>query len=483
MNDNCFDFLNSRYVTALIEAGYDSEADIRQASYTELNEIDGIGSRVATKIKNEIGHANSDGDILNNTHNTTGRDHEQSSHRNIDIGPKDGERLGDKNDSIQENSTDDARRSVRNIDSLRPRHTNVLEAAGYESVEDVHRASYTDLTDISGIGSRIAVKIKKEVGHIKQTQNQNTELQNDNLDADGNKKPIGTTDRQSMSAHIPKEIPTASSLDIDYEDIKQGDMIGCGGNANVYKATIETSANQCTVALKRPRVSGTLHSESIERLLSEAKKWQKLDNHDHIVDVIDYRAEPLPWIAMEYMDGGHLGEYAGEVPFEQALWTALSVTKGVRHAHDYGVAHLDLKPENILFRSVDTAWDIPKVADWGLSKQLLEHSMSVDGMSPRYAAPEQFDPDTFGPTDKVTDVYQLGAVFYELFTGSPPFEGKTYEVIDKIRQEDPTPPSELMDIPAELNDIILTALSTEKSDRYEHVLYLRDDLQNLFDSF
>jgi serine/threonine protein kinase len=126
---------------------------------------------------------------------------------------------------------------------------------------------------------------------------------------------------------------------------------------------------------------------------------------------------------------------------------------------------------------------VPKVADWGLSKQLLEHSKSVDGMSPHYAAPEQFDTDVYGQTNNVTDVYQLGAVFYELFTGRPPFEGQTFEVIDKIRNEEPTPPSQVADIPAEIDDILLTALATEKTDRYEDVLYLRDELQKLWDEY
>jgi serine/threonine protein kinase len=95
--------------------------------------------------------------------------------------------------------------------------------------------------------------------------------------------------------------------------------------------------------------------------------------------------------------------------------------------------------------------------------------------------PEQFDTDQYGPTDNVTDVYQLGAVFYELFTGRPPFEGQTFEVINKIQSERPAPPSEVADVPEALDEVLLTALATGKADRYEHVLYLRDDLQALRD--
>jgi serine/threonine protein kinase len=168
--------------------------------------------------------------------------------------------------------------------------------------------------------------------------------------------------------------------------------------------------------------------------------------------------------------------------FAQALWTAIATTKAVRHAHRRGIAHLDLKPANVLFQSVEGAWDVPKVADWGLSKHLLDHSKSVEGMSVEYAAPEQFE-DDHGTVDDITDVYQLGAVFYELFTDRPPFEGKPFRVMEQLKTEQPTPPSELADIPPALDDILLTALAKEKDDRYESVLLLRNDLQELFEQF
>jgi outer membrane protein assembly factor BamB len=274
---------------------------------------------------------------------------------------------------------------------------------------------------------------------------------------------------------------TLSSFDVlTYDEIEKGNPIGSGGNADVYHATVTTGSATAELALKEPRMSGTLHTETVERIMEEAETWEQLDDHDHIVSVVDYGSEPLPWIAMEYMDAGPLGERAGDLGFEQALWTAIATTKGVRHAHRRGVAHLDLKPENILFRSVENAWDAPKVADWGLSKHLLNHSNSVEGLSPQYAAPEQFD-DSYGSTDDRTDIYQLGAVFYELFTGRPPFEGPPARVMNRVLTDEPALPSEITDVPAELDEVLTTALATERLDRYESVLYLRDDLQELFE--
>ncbi len=164
----------------------------------------------------------------------------------------------------------------------------------------------------------------------------------------------------------------------------------------------------------------------------------------------------------------------------QAVWTALCITRGVHHAHEYGIVHHDLKPGNILFRSMEPyEFDIPKIADWGLAKLLLEHSKSVDGLSPQYSAPEQFD-DEYGAADKQTDIYQLGAVFYDLFTGQPPFEGSGSSVMYDILESDPDPPTAIEpSLPDEIDEIVMRCLAKEKSERYETIVYLRDDLEEL----
>ena len=287
--------------------------------------------------------------------------------------------------------------------------------------------------------------------------------------------------RQLCANTVPKEIPHAPNLSVDYDSLINEEQIGSGGNSIVNKMTLSTSDGNMKLAVKEPRISGTLHTEQVNRILQEAETWNKLDDHDHIVGVIDYDREPIPWIAMEYMDGGHLGEQTGEIETAQALWTAIAVTKGVRHAHRRGIAHLDLKPQNILFRTIEDMWDVPKVADWGLSKHLLDHSKSIDGYTPAYSAPEQLD-EGYGKADDITDVYQLGAVFYELFTGIPPFDAETTgKVIRQILDEDPTPPSEIADVPDELDTVLLTALSKNKKDRYEDILLLRNALQSVFE--
>lgn len=283
---------------------------------------------------------------------------------------------------------------------------------------------------------------------------------------------------------VPNVIPTAPDVSVDYEAIIDEQPIAGGGSADVTRARLPTSEGEVTLAIKKPRMTGTLHTDAVERILEEAEMWDKLDDHDHVVGVVDWGVHRgIPWIAMEYMDGGHLGDRAGSLSVDQTLWTAIAVTKAVHYAHyRRGVAHLDLKPANVLFRTVEGGWDVPKVGDWGLSRHLINQSKSIQGLTPEHAAPEQFS-EEYGSADSLTDVYQLGATFYTLFVGSPPFSGSPAEVMRSVLDEAPTPPSEIADVPETLDEILLTALAKEKADRYESVLYIRDALREVYDDF
>jgi tRNA A-37 threonylcarbamoyl transferase component Bud32 len=276
----------------------------------------------------------------------------------------------------------------------------------------------------------------------------------------------------------PNQIEKTPDISVTYSETENEELIGTGGNAEVTKITISRSNISRNFAVKKPSLSGTIHENQVNNMLQEAEMWSKLDDHEHIVDIVDYGDQPIPWIMMEYMDGNHLGERSDSMDIPQSLWTALGVINGVRHAHGKGIAHLDLKPENILLKKVTDGWDIPKVADWGLSKYLLENTQSIKGISPQYAAPEQFN-EKYGQTDSLTDIYQLGAVFYNLFTSQPPFDGSPTSVMRAVLDDKPTPPSEISNVPDGLDTILLTALSKEKKNRYEDIVYLRDDIEKL----
>jgi len=268
-------------------------------------------------------------------------------------------------------------------------------------------------------------------------------------------------------------------LDLDYSIATKGKVIGSGGQAIVKRVAIPDPDLPAAVAIKEPQaISNTLKKDTVESFFEEARTWQTLAKRErdrdteYIVGIVAI-GEQLPWIAMEYMDGGtladRLGSHPDGLPVDKALWIAECLCKGLKVAHDNGVAHLDLKPANVLFRETpDDYWDVPKIADWGLARTLLNKSGSMDALSIEYAAPEQFDSDQFGNPDTYTDIYQLGAVIYEMLTGRPPYTGGHTSIVhDVVRGDNPEPPSERREaVPVAVDEVVCQALSTEKSRRF-----------------
>jgi hypothetical protein len=254
------------------------------------------------------------------------------------------------------------------------------------------------------------------------------------------------------------------------------EAIGSGGNADVKKVRLIDSNE--IVALKVPRWQGTLSESVIDEFSTEAATWARIDDHQHIIDVLGSGMTPYPWILLEYMPDGNLRTHLDQREFSSSETTnvLLALCGAIRHAHRHGIVHADLKPENVLFDG-----DTPKIGDWGLAKVLLEHSKSIEGMTPTYAAPEQLDPDQYGSVDDQTDVYQIGVMAYELLTGTVPYDrDNPAGTITAILSSDPTPPTEHNpELPPEIDDIVLTAMAKEKTDRYESVLYLRDALRDV----
>lgn len=264
-------------------------------------------------------------------------------------------------------------------------------------------------------------------------------------------------------------VPT--DADIAFEDLDRGERIGSGGNAEVYRATWHGPDGDREVALKTPNLPGeeTVDASFFERFDEEADTWARLDDHPYVDGVLDWGLDPHPWLALELLEGGNL---AGRTPLPpgEAAGVVFDVADAVRHAHDRGVVHNDLKPPNVLF----TADGVPKVGDWGLAKVLLDHSMtSSDGLSPAYAAPEQFDDgDRDAAALRRVDVYQLGALAHAALTGGPPFEGSTFEVLEAVKNEQPVPPSEVVDgVPPAVDEAVLTAMAKDPADRQPTVVH------------
>jgi hypothetical protein len=107
-------------------------------------------------------------------------------------------------------------------------------------------------------------------------------------------------------SRIPEAPPPASVPEFEYADIEKDERIGTGGDADVYRATVERGGETHTIAVKTPRFEGTVSKQVVEQFENEAETWARLDDHENIVTVYAKGIEPIPWIALEYMDGGTL---------------------------------------------------------------------------------------------------------------------------------------------------------------------------------
>src|SRR5213083_1206452 len=262
----------------------------------------------------------------------------------------------------------------------------------------------------------------------------------------------------------------------NYEILEE---IGRGGMGVIYRARQRHSRR--IVALKRMVSYHADSRETLERFRREAEAAASLD-HPNILPIyeVGQGEDGQPFFSMKYATGGSLQKAEPALrnePRECVRLTA-KVARAVQYAHEHGVLHRDLKPGNIL---LDGRGE-PFVTDFGLAKWLdtstdLTRTLTIFG-TPGYIAPEQAK----GPAAKLTptaDVYSLGALLFDLFTGRPPFLGEHALAVIQQAAEKPAPKLRSL-APAldrDLEIICAKCLEREPNARYCSAGDLAEDLE------
>ncbi len=251
--------------------------------------------------------------------------------------------------------------------------------------------------------------------------------------------------------------------------------LGRGGMGEVWAAWHKGLGREVAVKMLRYDF-GDGHQVALQRFRREVRATSEL-GHPNTVRVFDYGAsdDGILYYAMELLEGENLRSLVrreGPLPPARALHLVSQAARALAEAHRKGIVHRDVKPENIFVIDAGGERDFVKVLDFGIAKVVDlrggEEPLTQTGVltgTPATMSPEAITASEIGPP---ADVYGLGAVLYFMLAGRFPFEGEAASQIVAHLHDPVIPPSikARVDIPRDLEDVVLRALAKDPADRY-----------------
>ena len=272
---------------------------------------------------------------------------------------------------------------------------------------------------------------------------------------------------------IPNLSSTAlSALSQRYDILGEA---GHGSMGNVYKARDRETGETVALKLLKPEIASD--QAMMDRFKNELLFARKI-THKNVCRVHEFnRVGGVAYTSMEFVEGESLRSVLnrfGGLPQRKAIDLVLQICSGLKEAHAQGIVHRDLKPENIM---IDANGNV-KIMDFGIARSMEAVTRMTGSMvgTPQYMAPEQV---AGKPIDYRTDIYSLGLMLYEMFTGTPAFQADNpVAVALKQMREEPTPPHDLdPSIPAWIERAILKCIEKDSAKRFQSIAELEANIR------